>query len=126
MCRKIGIVPVLWDAGAFSHDNAEKADFCFTIINRETYELIYPELTYGIMRGLYLNYNSLADIVKEPAVAAMTGIGVDCDAIHMCIGEYMTVNATKTPADCNDIILWKTSDDAVATVYNGKIHAKGM
>ena len=126
MCKKIGIVPVLWDAGAFNHDDPEKADYCFTIIRRDTYELMYPELTYGIMRGFNLDYKTLADVKKGVEQQQMTGITLDCDAVHMCIGEYATVNATKTPADCNDIILWKTSDYDVATVYNGKIHGKGI
>ncbi len=126
MCKKIGIVPVLWDAGAFNHEDPDKADFCFTIIRRDTYELLYPELTYGIMRGYHLNYNSLADVVKEPAVVELTGITVDAEAVHMSIGEYITVTAAKTPAESNDIVLWKTSDADVATVYNGRIHGKGM
>ena len=126
MCKKIGIVPVLWDAGAFNHDDPEKADYCFTIIRRDTYELMYPELTYGIMRGFNLDYKTLADVKKGVEQQQMTGITLDCDAVHMCIGEYAIVNATKTPAECNDIILWKTSDYDVATVYNGKIHGKGI
>jgi len=131
MCKKIGIVPVLWDAGAFSHDNPEKADFCFTVIRRDTCELMYPELTYGIMRGYNLNYGSLADITKEPELIAMSSIAIDTksqypDGIFMEIGEYAAIDAQKLPSDCNDIVLWKTSDPDVATVYNGWIHGKGM
>lgn len=126
MCDKLGIVPVLWDAGAFNHDDPEKADYCFTIIRRDTYELMYPELTYGIMRGYNLGYSSLAEVVKEPVITEMTGITVEADAVHMCVNEYVVLNATKEPADCNDIILWKTSDPAVATVYNGRIHSRGI
>jgi len=131
MCKKIGIVPVLWDAGAFSHDDPDKADFCFTIIRRDTCELMYPELTYGIMRGYNLNYGSLADITKEPELIAMTGIALDTksqypDGIFMETGDYAHVDAQKLPADCNDIVVWKTSDSDVATVYNGWIHGKSM
>lgn len=126
MCDRLGIVPVLWDAGAFNHDDPEKADYCFTIIRRDTYELLYPELTYGIMRGYNLGYKKLDEVVKGVAQEQLTGITIDCEAVNMTIGEYVTVNATKTPADCNDIILWKTSDYNVATVYNGKIHGKGI
>ena len=133
MCKKIGIVPVLWDAGAFSHEDPEKADFCFTIIRRDTYELMYPELTYGIMRGYYLNRTSLADITKEPEFTDMTDLVVDTKGelvmdgvLSMAIGEYVFVDAQKLPEDCNDIVLWKTSDPDVATVYNGMIHGKSM
>lgn len=131
MCKKIGIVPVLWDAGAFSHDDADKADFCFTIIRRDTCELMYPELTYGIMRGYNLNYGSLADITKEPELKAMTGIALDTksqypDGIVMEIGDYVQADAQKLPEDCNDVVVWKTSDPDVVTVYNGRIHGKGM
>lgn len=125
MCKKIGIVPVLWDAGAFNHEDPEKADFCFTIIRRDTYELMYPELTYGIMRGFNLNYGSLADVVKEPALVTMTGITVNEAEVSLGINEYITITAVKEPADCNDILLWKTSNPDVATVYNGLVHGKG-
>ena len=126
MCDRLGIVPVLWDAGAFNHEDPEKADYCFTIIRRDTFELMYPELTYGIMRGYNLGYKTLDEVVKGVAQEQMTGITVDCDAVNMSIGEYVTVTATKAPADCNDIVIWKTSDYDVATVYNGKIHGKGI
>ncbi len=131
MCKKIGIVPVLWDAGAFNHDDPDKADYCFTVIRRDTYELMYPELTYGIMRGYNLNYGSLADITKEPELIPMTGIAMDTkcqypDGIFMEIGDFVAVDGQKLPVDCNDIVLWKTSDPDVATVYNGWIHGKSM
>ena len=125
MCKKIGIVPVLWDAGAFDHAEGNM-DFCFTIINRETYDLMYPELTYGIMRGYFLDYKNLADIVKNPVQDSAAEITVGVDAVHMCIGEYTSLEASKSPADCHDVIVWKTSDPSVATVYNGMVHGKGM
>ena len=133
MCKKIGIVPVLWDAGAFNHEDPEKADFCFTIIRRDTYELMYPELTYGIMRGFNINYESLADIAKEPEFTALADLVLTVDAagtvlenesLQMSIGEYKKLEAKKLPEDCNDVVLWKTSDPDVATVYNGQLHAK--
>ena len=131
MCKKLGIVPVWWDAGAFNHEDADKADFCFTLIRRDNYELLYPEITYGIMRGYNLNYGSLSEITKEPQLSAMTGIALDTksqypDGIVMEIGEYVHVDAQKLPEECNDVIVWKTSDPDVATVYNGQVHGKGM
>lgn len=131
MCKKIGIVPVWWDAGAFNHEDADKADFCFTLIRRDTYELMYPEVTYGIMRGFNLNYAGLADITKEPELVSMTGIALDTksqypDGIYLKAGEYVHVDAQKLPETCNDIIVWKTSNPDVATVYNGMIHGKSM
>lgn len=131
MCKKLGIVPVWWDAGAFNHEDADKADFCFTLIRRDTYELLYPEITYGIMRGYNLNYGSLSEITKEPQLSSMTGIALDTksqypDGIVMEIGEYVHIDAQKLPEECNDVIVWKTSDPDVATVYNGQVHGKGM
>lgn len=131
MCKKLGIVPVWWDAGAFNHEDADKADFCFTLIRRDNYELLYPEITYGIMRGYNLNYDSLSEITKEPQLSSMTGIALDTksqypDGIVMEIGEYVHVDVQKLPEECNDVIVWKTSDPAVATVYNGQVHGKGM
>ena len=131
MCKKLGIVPVWWDAGAFNHEDADKADFCFTLIRRDTYELLYPEVTYGIMRGYNLNYGSLSEITKEPQLSSMTGIALDTksqypDGIVMEIGEYVHIDAQKLPEECNDVIVWKTSDPNVATVYNGQVHGKGM
>lgn len=131
MCKKIGIVPVWWDAGAFNHEDADKADFCFTLIRRDTYELMYPEITYGIMRGFNLNYAGLADITKEPELIPMTSIALDTksqypDGIFLEAGEYVHVDAQKLPETCNDIVVWKSSNPDVATVYNGMIHGKSM
>ncbi|MBP3576845.1 MAG: cellulase family glycosylhydrolase [Lachnospiraceae bacterium] len=131
MCKKIGIVPVWWDAGAFNHEDTEKADFCFTLIRRDTYELMYPEITYGIMRGFNLNYAGLSDITKEPELTPMTDIALDTksqypDGIILEAGEYVHADAQKLPAECNDIVVWKSSNPDVATVYNGMIHGKSM
>jgi len=86
---------------------------------------------YGIMRGYNLNYGSLSEITKEPKLSSMTGIALDTksqypDGIFMEIGEYVHVDAQKLPEECNDVIVWKTSDPDVASVYNGQIHGRGM
>ncbi len=125
ICEKLGIVPVLWDAGAFDHVNKE-VDYCFTVINRGDYTQLFPELISGIMRGTFLDYANLEAIVKNPTVTALTGIAVSDAELSLTIGDYITVTAEKTPADANDLVLWKTSNDTVATVYNGMVHAKGM
>ena len=125
ICEKLGIVPCLWDAGAFDHVNKE-VDYCFTVINREDYTQLFPKLVSGIMRGTFLRYTKLEDIVKNPTVTSLSGIRVSDDTLSLTIGDYFTVTAEKTPADANDLVLWKTSDDAVATVYNGMVHAKGI
>lgn len=124
ICEKLGIVPVLWDAGAFDH--TKTVDYCFTVINRGDYTQLFPELISGIMRGTFLDYTNLEAIVKDPTVTALTGIAVSDEKLSLTIGDYITVTAEKTPADANDLVLWKTSNDAVATVYNGLVHAKGM
>ncbi len=132
MCKKIGIVPVLWDAGYFNHENADTADYCFTIIRRDTCELLYPELTYGIMRGFYLGYESLTEITKEPEVQKITEIQLQAEklskenSLTMEASEYFQIAAAKVPENCNDIIVWKTSNPDVVTVYNGKLHAKSI
>ncbi|MBE5951363.1 MAG: hypothetical protein E7260_07165 [Lachnospiraceae bacterium] len=125
ICEKLGIVPCLWDAGAFDHINKE-VDYCFTVINREDYTQLFPELVSGIMRGTFLDYTKLEDIVKNPTVTSLTGIKVSEEKLSLAIGDYVTLTAEKTPAEANDLVLWKTSNDAVATVYNGMVHAKGM
>lgn len=126
MCKKLNIVTVLWDNGAFSHEDPDKADYCMAVFDRGNCTKLFPELIAAIMRGKYLDYKNLTEITKGVELERLTDIKVDRTEVQMTVGEYTTLTATKTPANCNDLILWKTSNPDVVTVSGGRIHGKSI
>ncbi|MBO5099142.1 MAG: Ig-like domain-containing protein, partial [Clostridia bacterium] len=41
-------------------------------------------------------------------------------------GEDAVINTTVLPTDTNDVVVWASDDESIATVYKGKIRAKGI
>jgi len=124
LCKNAGVVPIYWDNGAY--DRSKTPDYCFTLIDRETLELVDPETTWGIMRGYYADGSiAAADISKDTPITAAMGITLSTDTVTVAAGEHIKVDAGIIPATSNDTLFWKTSDANVATVLNGGyIHAK--
>ena len=124
-CKNAGmLVPCYWDHGWF--DRAQTpADYSFSIIDRKNLKPIEKEVTDGLMRGIELTGDA-KDITKNPAVVPITDITVDSDNINITIGESVTVNAVSSPASSNDVLLWSSDDESVATVYRGKIRGRGI
>lgn len=60
----------------------------------------------------------------EASVVAVTGVSFDQSELTMNVGETSTLTATVAPADAfNKDVTWSSSDDAVATVADGKVTA---
>ncbi|MGN0507413.1 MAG: cellulase family glycosylhydrolase [Lachnospiraceae bacterium] len=125
LCKKLGIVPCLWDIGWY--DRSKSPDYSFSMFDRNTCELLYPEIVAAIMRGTFLeNKAGIGGIDKPETVTELTDITLSETCVTMTIGENKVITAAKTPENSNDIILWKTADDSVATVYNGNVRARGI
>lgn len=129
LCRQNGVVPVYWDQGWY--DRSMSPDYSFTLIDRDTLEIVDKGVTDAIMRGFFVDGAAdLSDIEKSPAVTEITGITSEKDALNLVIGteadliEQLGVQAE--PEKQDDVILWKTMDESVATVYNGHILARGI
>ena len=124
-CKNAGmLVPCYWDQGWFDRSETP-ADYSFSIIDRENCGPIEKEVTDGLMRGIELT-GEAKNIVKNPTVTPITDITVDSDNIEMTLGENITVNAVSSPSSSNDVLLWASDDESVATVYRGKIRARGI
>lgn len=126
LCEKYNVVPCIWDQGWYDH--SVDVDYSFTMFDRATGEILYPELISAILRGSFVeNKGGLGAIAKPAEIVAVTEFTLDADKVHMQAGEYVKLQVTSTvPEKNNDVILWKTADDTVATVYNGLIQAKGI
>lgn len=124
LCQQAGVVPVYWDQGWY--DRTMDPDFSYTLFDRETGESIDKVVTDAITRGYFhTGADDAADIVNDPTVTAITEITMP-ESLALNYGDVKTVEATVAPAENNDVLLWSTSDPTVATVYNGKIIARGI
>ena len=57
----------------------------------------------------------------------VTGISLNKTSLILTEGESYTLKATITPADAtNKEIIWKSDNESIATVENGKITAKSI
>lgn len=62
---------------------------------------------------------------KAPATVAVTGVTLDTSDVSLEEGKTEILVATVLPANATDkTVSWKSSDEKVATVLNGKITAK--
>ncbi|MGN0432160.1 MAG: cellulase family glycosylhydrolase [Lachnospiraceae bacterium] len=135
LCQQIGIVPCYWDQGWY--DLSMTPDFSFTLVDRETYEKVYPEIIDGIMRGLYLTGSEdLKDITTSPAINSIPSLGTVDGTYLLHMGEVVDVVLEDVDKNAyNDIVLWRSADETVATVnieagnldqWEANIHATGI
>ena len=128
-CQVAGVVPVVWDQGFGNKGEYETGLYSYW--NRTELRPIFPSIVEAMARGTYLNATAaneeydFTDIVKNPEITKITGITVQ-DAVTMKVGEKLALDVAVVPADTNDVVLWSTEDDTVATVYRGIVQAKGI
>lgn len=134
LCQQMGIVPCYWDQGWY--DLTKSPDFSYTLVDRETLEQIYPEIIQAMMRGFFVPGNAdLMDIQLSPAVTGITDLGTVNGTYLLKMGEVekITLDVERTAA--NDVVLWKSADETVATVnpfvgsetnWTANIHATGI
>ena len=124
--RKYKLVGVYWDQGWY--DRSQKPDYSFTIIDRETGQSVDQRVTDGLLRGRFglsgeTTLKGLKKTVKSIPVTSLTASSTE---LSMTVGEKITLTAGYEPAGANDVLLWKTGDDTVATVSGGRVKAKGI
>ena len=60
--------------------------------------------------------------IDTPPTVAVTGVKLDIHSKSISIGETFNLTATISPTDAaNKNVMWSTTNDAVATVINGKV-----
>jgi endoglucanase len=128
-CQVAGCVPIVWDQG-YGSDKYEKGLFSYW--NRTDCEPIFKTITDAMMRGTYLTATSsntswnFKDITENPTIVPITEITPSDSTVTLSVGDTYTVTAQTSPSNTNDVVLWSTDDDTVATVSQGKIRAKGV
>ncbi|MCH5274985.1 MAG: cellulase family glycosylhydrolase [Lachnospiraceae bacterium] len=136
MCGQAGVVPCYWDQGWY--DLSMEPDFSFTLIDRETYAQVYPEIISAMMRGLFLpGAEDYSDIERSPAIKEISDLGTFDGTYLLHMGEvsYIDLSDRVDKLAYNDVILWKSADETVATVnpdagntasWGAFIHAAGI
>ncbi len=126
LCRKYNVIPCLWDQGWY--DASVEVDYSYTIIDRATGVLTYPEIVSAILRGYFTEQKGGLGAMTKPAeLTPITDFTLETESVVLEAGKAQKLQVTSvSPEKNNDTILWKTADDAVATVYDGLIQAKGI
>ena len=129
-CQVAGVVPCVWDQGF--GNNGEYETGLFSYWNRSELRPIFPSIVEAMVRGTYLEATAanksydFQDIVKDPTVTPITSVTLEQKTVQLQLGDSLTLIPEYAPADSNDVLLWSTDDDSVATVYRGMIRARGI
>lgn len=122
--KKYKCVGVYWDQGWY--DRSQKPDYSFAIIDRETGQTIDKEVTDALMRG-YAGVSGETDystLQKSPMVKPITSLEPAETSVEINADEWKALKVDYAPADSNDVILWESLDESIATVSEGNIHGK--
>ncbi|MBP1544889.1 MAG: cellulase family glycosylhydrolase, partial [Oscillospiraceae bacterium] len=131
-CQTAGVVPVVWDQG-YGEDKYETG--LFTYWDREQCIPLFKSITDAMMRGTYLPNSELndnwdyTDVTESPEVIPITKLDPDYKELEMVIGSTMYVSSKPEPIGNNDVVLWSSDDESVATVSHGSqgaVHAVGI
>lgn len=131
-CQVNGIVPCVWDQGYGQDDDPLTKEGIFSFWNRDEAKPIYKTITDAMARGTLLEASEAnkkgdyKDIVKYPEVKEITALTPSKTALTLTMGERETLSAVAAPEDTNDVVVWSTDDDNIATVYKGIVHAKNV
>lgn len=129
-CQTAGVVPVVWDQGY--GDKGKYETGLFTYWDRVECIPLFKSITDAMLRGTYLpnseqhNNWDYTDITESPAIIPITTIKLSERSVDLTVGDVMTIEADTTPANSNDVVLWSTDDESVATVTRGIIRARGI
>lgn len=124
--QQAGVVPVYWDQGWYDR-SVTPVDYSFSLVDRKTYQSIDKEVTDALMRGYFASTGkSVSDIIVSPSVTKISKVTLGETNVTLSIGDVYEAQVTVTPENTNDVLLWKTADPNVATVYNGQIRARGI
>lgn len=124
-------VPVTWDDSRGSGQPLFETGV-YTVWDRESGKPVFKTITDAMMRGMFLTPSSknksfdMSDIVSNPTVTPITEITPSASEVKIEVGGSEKLTSSVQPSNSNDVVLWKTDDDGVATVYNGLIQGKSI
>ena len=126
LAKQNKVVPVYWDDGGI--DNNAFALFDRTECARRTG---YEEISKALTRGFFntTDFQSIPDrtTAENPAITKITSFDLSDSEVSMECNTTKTITTKNvTPETNDDVILWKSDDALVASVYNGVITARGI
>ncbi len=119
-------VPVAWDDSRGSGQPLYETGV-YTVWDREGGKPVFKSITDAMMRGMFLPPSSknksfdMSDIVSDPEIIPITEINPSESEVNIEVGQSAKLSASVQPSGTNDVVLWKSDDDSIATVYNGLI-----
>jgi len=127
ICQMDGVVACYWDQGWYDRSQTEP-DYSYTLVDRVTGQTIDKAVTDAIIRGTLLEATTedLSEVVKEPDIIPITQINTMSDTIIIKQGDNLIIDTTVVPENTNDVVLWKTQNSKIATVYQGNIRGRGV
>jgi len=124
-CKAYGITPVLWDTpgpGPNSmYDRTNNKPYDSSLRSWQAMaRAMYTELTQADKNS------DFSGVVKDPEIVQITSIDLSEKNITLKIGEKISIGCTILPADTNDVVIWNSDNDGIATVFRGIIRARGI
>lgn len=129
-CQTAGVVPVVWDQGYGSKGKYETGLFSYW--DRVDCVPLFKTIVDAMMRGTYLPNSELndsydyTDVVEDPEIIPITGMTLNAESAEIELGDNYVITAETTPANSNDVVLWSTDDESVATVTRGIVRGRGI
>lgn len=139
---KYHLIGIYWDQGWY--DRGQSPDYSFTIVDRNTGKPVEKEVTDALFRGFFGGKTDLETLERSPEITEITAIeikgasvggtligealsgGASADELNLTVGDSCKLQVAALPAGHNDVVLYRTDDAAVATVYNGTVRARGI
>lgn len=129
-----GVVCCAWDQGWY--DSTLEPDYSFTLFDRTTGISVFKQVTDAIMRGYFLKTDGdstagfpsviMGTDKQSVIVTPFESIIPEKKTLSMIAGSSVMVSVFTEPESANDVLLYKSSDPSVATVYNGLVRARGI
>lgn len=117
LAKKYKMIACLWDINS---NNG--------LIDRINLQSRYKDLTDAMMRGFFYDWDDQQIVdCTSTEVIALTDFTVDMDSVDMKPGQKQQIAVDGlAPDNSNDVILWKSNNPKVASVYNGLIDARAI
>lgn len=117
LAKKYNMIACLWDI-----------DSSDSLIDRVNQKSRFKDLTDGMMRGFFYDWDDQQIVESNSTeVIALTDFSVDTDSVVLEPGQKQEISVSGlAPDNSNDVILWKSDNPKVASVYNGLIAARAV
>ncbi len=119
-------VPVVWDDSRGAGQDLYETGV-YTVWDRESNKPVFKTITDAMMRGMFLEPSAknknfdMSDIVSNPEIIPITEIDPGKTEVTLEVGGSEKLTPVTAPDNTNDVVIWKSEDDNIATVYNGLI-----